>query len=310
MSVSDFLDGITNEGDDNNLFGIPQEQVKDVPATESDDNKSEDEEKESEKLEESKDKSKDESKDESKDKIKEKETPTSDGEKSEKSEDKTEEKSDDKSDTDAKHKFPPLHEHPRFKKVYKEKKEKDREIEELRKEIEEMKSQPNKQPTNKSTEVPEFAKQMGYTSDTWATFQQQEAERESNLKTSLKKELMKELKAENEANATKQAESQQKTNEFYELEKARVRKEFDLNDSDINSVMKYAVKHQPTDLYGAIDIEKAYYKWALSNKKSDKIDKKKKVASMMNPSESTSDAPKSDIKSSEDLRNTDWYDLV
>ena len=290
MSVSDFLDGITIEGEDSDPFDIGQEQENDVPATEE-----KSEEKESE------DKSEEKSEDESE----EKEAPASEGDKSE--------ESDDESDTDEKHKFPPLHEHPRFQKVYKEKKEKDREIEELRKEIEEIKSQSqsNKQSTEISTEVPPFAQQMGYTPESWALFQQQEAERETSLKNSLKEELKKELEAEKEMSTKQKLEDQQKTDEFYEFEKGRIQKEFELNDSDINSVMKYAVKHQPTDSHGAIDIEKAYYKWALENKKTDNtIDKKKKVAAMMNPSDSTSDAPSSGIQSAESLRNTDWYDLV
>ena len=283
MSIHDFLDEIPSEGED--FFASEEkEQEKDVPAEES--------EKESEE-----------------------EKPASEGDKSEDKSDDSEESKDESEDTDAEDskesiKFPPLHEHPRFKKVYKEKKEKDREIEELRRELEEIKTQAP-QSNTQSVQVPEYAAQLGYTQETWDAFNKQEAERAKEQVNTIKEQLKQELLAEKEAEAKKEADTQRQLNDYLESEKVRITKEFNLTESDMNSVMKLAVKKKPFDSYGVLDIEKAYYMWALDNKSDNSsTEKKKKVASMMNSDSSSTDAPISDIQSPETLRNRDWLDLV
>ena len=220
--------------------------------------------------------SKDDSK-ESDDKTEE-ETPASDGEKSEDSDDAES----DEPDTDAKEpkiKLPPLHENPRFKKVYKESKDKDRRIEELEQQL------ASDKPTveAKSQPVPEYAKNLGYDQETWDAFNEQEAERVTTLKTSLKDELKQEIIADREAEDKAVEDRQKEIDDYYEEEKIRVKGAFGLSDSDINNVVKFAIKEQPTDANGVIDIEKAFFMWdRAKGSKKETTTRKKKVAEMLN----------------------------
>jgi len=272
MSVDDFLKDLPSDSDD--IFAEIGEDELEEEEKESDNSTEDQEDQEEEKPASEGDESDDESKDES-------------------------------NDTDAKEKIklPPLHENPRFKKVYKESKDKDRRIEELEKQLASDKPATE----TKSQPVPDYAKQLGYEQDTWDAFNEQEVERTNALKSSLKDELKQEIIADREAEAKQKEDRQKEIDTYYEEEKVRVKDQFSLSDSDINSVVKFAIKEQPTDANGVIDVEKAFYMWDRT-KGSKKTTRKKKVAEMMNSDSSTS--ANEDVVSSQNLRNSRMTDLI
>jgi len=196
----------------------------------------------------------------------------------------------------------PFHEHPRFQKLLEDRRTDRETIDLLKQELEGIKSAPQ-QESQPAPAVPEwfsnilygaekseiekewdvYIKQTDQTKQTWIDQAVSEFERRQSEKISA------EQKAQDEANAYVEEQLQTLEGEGLKFDK--------------NKLFDIAIKYNPTNNEGLIDLRKAYDLMTILEQKDDSAQKeaRKKIAEQTSPDKSVEDAPRK-FKTNSDFR--------